>query len=95
MAKTRLLYTLETRVYMDDDEFFKSEFWRVVMYATKEVSRVAQEEGVPQIPACKFCGSRHVVKDGHKKSTQNWLCRGYVLRRHEPKRHPKANTPEG
>jgi putative transposase len=51
------------------------EFWRGLMYATREVSKVAEREGVPQIPACKFCGSRHVVRNGHKKNVQNWLCR--------------------
>jgi transposase-like protein len=46
-----------------------------LMYATKEISRVIQKEGYEPNPPCKVCGSRHVVKFGHKKGIQNWLCR--------------------
>ncbi|MFC1982392.1 hypothetical protein ACFLV5_01190 [Chloroflexota bacterium] len=28
------------------------------------------------LPACKFCGSANVVRNGHRKGTQYWLCKG-------------------
>lgn len=42
---------------------------------------------------CKFCGSTNVVKNGHRKGTQYWLCRtcghGFVNNRAVPKsRYP-------
>lgn len=51
------------------------DWWDGLMYATREVSKVALREGIEPTPACKYCQSRHVVKYGHKKNIQNWLCR--------------------
>lgn len=51
------------------------DFWDGLMFATKEISRVVEREGYQAIPACKTCGSHRVVRFGHKKGVQNWLCR--------------------
>ncbi|MFC1968068.1 DDE-type integrase/transposase/recombinase [Chloroflexota bacterium] len=41
------------------------------------------------LPACKFCGSTDVVRNGHRKGTQYWLCkncgRGFVANQAVPK----------
>ncbi len=29
----------------------------------------------PQMPKCKFCGSTRLVRNGHRKGTQYWLCK--------------------
>lgn len=41
------------------------------------------------LPPCKFCGSTDVVRNGHRKGTQYWLCktcgRGFVANQAVPK----------
>lgn len=42
---------------------------------------------------CKFCNSRDIVKNGHRKGTQYWLCKncghGFVANKSVPKsRYP-------
>lgn len=46
-----------------------------------------------ELPTCKFCGSTNVVKNGHRKGTQYWLCRycghGFVANQTLPRsRYP-------
>jgi|WetSurMetagenome_2_1015567.scaffolds.fasta_scaffold247750_1 putative transposase len=43
------------------------------------------------LPACKFCGSDKVVRNGHRKGTQYWLCKhcghGFVANDTLPRSH--------
>jgi transposase-like protein len=48
------------------------------------------------LPLCKFCGSDSVVRNGHRKGTQYWLCKncghGFVDNKNAPKSRYPADT---
>jgi putative transposase len=52
-----------------------SHFWKFSEGVILGTLEQEQAQDLLSRPPCKFCGSHNVVKNGHRKSTQYWLCR--------------------